>query len=78
MVEELPTIRTMPVRRRYVPAGRRRRSPLRFLFAWIFGGVVGLAGGYAILIYGFDRDPLGVGGSLPRVSIEWPATAQSD
>lgn len=72
MVEELPAIRTMPVRRRYVPDGRRRHSPLRFLVAWIVGGVVGLAGGYAILIYGFDRDPLGIGGLLPRVSVEWP------
>lgn len=74
MVEELPVVRIAPKRRRYQPARHgRRRSPLRFVVAWIGGGVCGLAIGYAILIYGFDRDPLGIGGSLPKVSVEWPS-----
>lgn len=78
MVEDLPAIRTMPVRRRYVPAGRRRRSPWRFLFLWISGGVCGLAAGYAVVLYGFGQDPLGIAGALPRVSVEWPASGRSD
>lgn len=76
MVDELPVVRIAPKRRRYQPAryGRRRQShPIRWMAFWVTSAAFGLTVGYAILLYGFQADPLGLGGSLPKVSVEWPS-----
>jgi hypothetical protein len=77
MVEELPVVRTLPARRRYVLRGRRQSHPIRWMAFWVTSAAFGLTVGYAILLYGFHADPLAIGGMLPKVSVEWPASGLS-
>lgn len=89
MLDDLPTIRTEPMHRRYTrPVGGRYANAVRsrkrssrkaawFLFLWASSAVLGSALGYAILFYRFHQDPLNLKAYLPAVTVEWPGDAAS-
>ena len=60
----------LPPRRR-----SRRGSPVMMLVGYVGGGVLGLAIGYAILMWGFSKDPFDLGPKLPGLLV--PAALRS-
>ena len=60
---EVAEIGVMPRRR------SRRTNPVIFFGGIVGGGVLGLAIGYAILMYGFSKDPLALGPKLPQFMV---------
>ena len=47
----------------------RRSNPLVVLFGVVAGGVLGLTAGYAVLMWGFAKDPFDLAPKLPDILV---------